>query len=404
MASGLWRAVWEGLETASVKLAQDGLWPESAIRRCLTKLPELYGWDWIEQAVTEGHPLSAYLGAWPSVRYATQFVDLISYLQANGTPEEIVQQLIKRTAPSDLSAFWSAFEELRVLWCLNRVGMPTEKLPEYLPTGVKGKKGKVQDLRSHLNGNHLYVEVTQLQWTENARRANAAWHRLTGLHMMRTMRDLKGSFWLDCRPYSPQHVAELECEMIATIDEAERVGLAVLHKPGMIKYVVWRPENAELVATLHTELKLEPESVSMPWTWHSTMSPFRVVQKINEKHLQASKYPWVLVIKASDVLPTADFAEAMVSEASEWLYDQPNLVGVVLYNHWDTWGLPVRSLPNLDTEDITVLSTDFEKQQQQQTVVLRNRYTTFRDAHQVFSKFLQVGAETGWVPTFSEPD
>jgi hypothetical protein len=387
-----WRMIWEESKRTAIHYCDDGRYPQCRVERAIASLERLYGEEWIQNVVTNGHPLIQLMFYWPGVREFTEYFELIAFA-AGRTNEAPVADMIARTKSSSWLHFNAVLEELRVLYCFNRVGLSARQLPERQKQSKKHPFTKTQDLAIDWEHAPFHVEVTQLLATEEMGRADQAWRRLTDLHHRWAGR---GTLQIASRPFSERHIAYIEQQMLKAITHASETGVATYVDPGVISYVIWKDSHEQAASRILSELELETGRVSMAWRFRSPASPFRVIQKITEKRAQSSQVPWLLVIRATDGLPDEAHATELADQVSEYIYDHEYLVGVVLYYRWQFWGddRPA-AMVNMDNQQMTVITTEGDGSYQQ-TILLKNRFCAYAKTPEVYERVHRIGVELGW--------
>lgn len=129
------------------------------------------------------------------------------------------------------------------------------------------------------------------------------------------------------------------------------------------------------------------------------MAPFRLAEKVREKANQAAEQDnWLLIIKGSEHLVELGQVTDMVEEVSEWIYDHPNLIGVVLFSQWQ---FPAFKELNVELDEISVATSEYRQGQFQQTVILPNRFAKFGQRQGLLGAIRQFALKSGWEPVFS---
>lgn len=390
-----WEVLWDEMKRTAFRHCDDR-YPHSKLEQALASLERHYGDNWIARSVMSGHPILQLLLSWPSVRQFIAYFELLDFASVLSGNDRQVGDMVKRTAEPSRLHFGSVFEELRILYCFNKVGMQTRKLFENQSRGRRKPFAKSQDLEVTWRGALFNVEVTQLLATEEMARGDRAFHHLG--EVLNSRWPWEGILDLSGRPYSPRHVAEIEDQMITTINEARVLGIASYVEPGVVKYVLWMPSHEQEARRIIEELGLEfYTGLTMEWRFKSTISPFRVIQKLTEKRKQATNVPWLLVIKATDGLPDEAHAATLADEVSEYVYDHENLIGVVLYYRGGFYSSSTKATPvNIDDHLIRVITKKYSQHDYEQTIILKNRFCTFAKTSEIYDHVTQIAAQIGW--------
>lgn len=396
-----WQVMWRELTRTALQYCEDHGYSRSRVERAIGLLHRHYGDDWIERRLHQGHPLLALLCTWPSVCEFAEFFDLLEFASSSHGSSEQIVDLVNRTKESSRLHFFSVFEELRVLYCLNKVGLPARRLPENQKKSKRKDPERSQDLIVDGSYPTFNIEVTQLLATNEMLRTNLAWEQLTDLHFFTWGRPC--SLIISGRPFSQRHVQHMASGMHVAMTRAESDGVAIYEEPGMITYVTWTEGHEEEANRLLTERGLEPGQITMDTRFSSTVAPFRVIQKITDKARQASDAPWLLVIRATDGMVDESHAVLLAQEVSEYVYDHDNLLGVVLYYRWQHWGAgdPL-GIFDMDTPQVRVASTQVRPGHYQQTTIIKNSFCKFYELDDVYDRVRQIALELGWEKRPSE--
>lgn len=237
---------WAELKKAALSYNAGGAWPPCRTERALARLVDYYGESWVEGAVPNQHPLIEWFWFYPGVTYAADFLDLLHYLRGIDGPQKL-EQVVRRTK-TDPWSVWSVAEEVRVLWFLNSAGVRASKTLEH--SGGKHQH-RTLDLEASIGGAEFGVEVTRLGSLMAANRAELAAQHLSHLALLQ---NLKSSIWLAPRPYSKNHLRELEDSVQQALKEASVEGVASVEAPGVMRVVAWSPDKEKDAVSLLAQL------------------------------------------------------------------------------------------------------------------------------------------------------
>ncbi len=244
---------------------------------------------------------------------------------------------------------------------------------EFFPAITRGNKPRESDIKATIDRAEIYFEITALRDSEDTNKAGTTFNDLYWPHDFELIQYIQVHKIL-ASPRIREFKSQIQ-EAILKAKKSKRY--CYVGEPGVLDFLVIHPNIREKGKELAKKYNMKPES-SGPPVPRDDIRQLKHALRLKSHQLPADK-PGIIILYANLFFfgQAQDYYKEVVYELEDELYEQSNLVSVIVINNTSVMGDEsfINSYPHYKL--VRKSRNDFNLET---ILTLRNRYSSFIDS------------------------